>query len=435
MTKAKQKTMAGIETALERMRHTLKELGYTELRSPYRLLGLVDIEGMEESASLVAFDNGDPVILCHLVELGGVDDEVVRKEAQFKAGIVGKEQIAPYVWISDGAQDYFFDMVSESAIPGLPRQKDWRKETREGISTTRKKRIQREAAEFRRVDYLDLQHKFNQLHEEIYKRRAGVSTTNEAIDEMGKIIFLKIHSERHPSYELKEGPVKGKKFTTVFRSDYVREYKRDAITEIAAAFKEIQRHSDYQVPDLNNEYTQGIFPPDEPFRINDTNVLAYAINIFEGIQLTVDKDKDPQRVAEDLLGWAFNTFLRGKYDSSGGLATYLTRKEVVDCMTRMAFHDIPSVTLWEGWPEQPNFLVGDICCGTGSFLVGALSEMKKRVLDYQMRGDEDRLQWLEKLKEYSLFGSDASPSSITKAYLNLLAYGPCTSDSCRFFCR
>lgn len=423
MKRVKQAALAGTELALDRMYQTLEELGYTDLRSPYLLLLLSDLEGVDDKAALVAFDYGEPVILCHPVESGLVDDEVVQMDAQFKAGSVGPDQIARYVWVSDGKHDHFFDMVKMSAISALPRQENWRAEARETISTTRSRRIQREATEFHRGDYRDLQYRFNQLHEEIYKKRAGVGTTNEAIDEVGKIIFLKIHTERHPNYELQAELGRGKRLTTIFRSDYVRKQGRSAIELIAAAFKEIQRHPDYQMPDLANGGRQGIFPPDEPFRINNPSVLADAISIFEGLQLSVDKDRDPERVGEDLLGWAFNAFLRGKYDSSGGLATYLTRKEVVDCMVRMVFHDISSEKLWEGWPDKPRFLVGDICCGTGSFLVGALAEMKRRVLDYEVRSPDDRLNWLEKLKEYSLFGADASPGSITKAHLNLLAYG------------
>ena len=77
------------------------------------------------------------------------------------------------------------------------------------------------------------------------------------------------------------------------------------------------------MPDLANGGSAGIFPPDEPFRLNNPDVLAFAVGIFENVQLTVERDNDPDRISEDLLGWAFNVFLRGKYDSSGGLATYL----------------------------------------------------------------------------------------------------------------
>lgn len=51
-------------------------------------------------------------------------------------------------------------------------------------------------------------------------------------------------------------------------------------------------------------------------------------------------------IHEDLLGWAFDVFLRGKYASNEGLATYLTPSQVVECMSHMVFHDITDADLW-----------------------------------------------------------------------------------------
>lgn len=399
--------------ALSKMREVLTDLGYDDLRANYPLAVYAD---MKQKAALVAFEGDDPVVLCYPVDVGRVDDPVFQEAAKFQAcTIVTGERTAQFVWVSDGVADYFFDIGRNTAIPTLPAKADWRKEAREAISTSRRVRLQAEAREFDR--YANLQRKFDQLHEEIYKKRAGVSTTNEIIDEIGKIIFLKIHSERHPDYVLD-----GLRLTDVFNSGYVRANER-AVQWLAKAFKDIAALQEYQMPDLSNGGRTSIFPHDEPFRLNNAEVIAFAVSIFEGIQLTVDRDADPQRISEDLLGWAFNTFLRGKYDSSGGLATYLTRKEVVDCMARMAFHDIPDSALWDGYPNRPTFLMGDICGGTGSFLVGGLAEIKRRVLQSVNYDLDAQLTWLQKLKEYSLFGADASPGSITKAHLNLLTFG------------
>ncbi len=394
--------------ALPGMHERLFVLGYHDLRPDYPLLPYLD---MNEKAALVAFDDDDPVVLCYPVDNGKVQDSVFQEAAKFQACSIG-EQEAQFVWVSDGESDYFFDVGRETAISALPARADWRSEVREKLSTSRRKRMQAEAQQF--DYYADIQHKFNQLHEEIYKKRAGVSTTNEAIDEVGKIIFLKIHSERNPDYSFE-----GRRLVDVFNSDYLRSNGTQAVDWLASAFKRIAALPQYQMPDLANGGRTSIFPPDEPFRLNNPEVVAYAVGIFEGTQLTVDRDADPN----DLLGWAFNTFLRGKYDSSGGLATYLTRKEVVDCMVKMAFHDIPDSVLWDGFPVQPTFLMGDICCGTGSFCVGTLAEMKRRVLQSASYDLDQQLQWLQKLKTHSLFGADASPGSITKAHLNLLTFG------------
>jgi type I restriction enzyme M protein len=396
------------------MREGLEALGY-DVRSDVSLTAFPD---SQDVAALIGYDNDEPVVLCFPVASDQVADPVLQEAAKFQAGAVGSDQTAHYVWISDGVANYYYTMERETAIAALPACISWRQEVREAISTSRRARLQAEAREFKRGDYIGLQRKFDQLHEEIYKKRAGVGTTNEIIDEVGKVIFLKIHGERHPDFALESH-----RLVDVFNSDYVRSTGREAIDWLARAFKTIATLPEYQMPDLANGNRTSVFPPDEPFRLNNAEVVAFAIAIFEGIQLTVDRDADPQRVSEDLLGWAFNTFLRGKYDSSGGLATYLTRKEVVDCMAKMAFHDISDSILWEGFPDRPAFLMGDICCGTASMLVGGLAEMKRRVLQSANYDLDHQLAWLQKLKEHSVFGADASPGSITKAHLNLLAFG------------
>ena len=108
-------------------------------------------------------------------------------------------------------------------------------------------------------------------------------------------------------------------------------------------------------------------------------------------------------IHEDLLGWAFDVFLRGKYAGDEGLATYLTPSQVVECMAHMVFHDISDAELWArrgdknqkecrnpaaDERELPVFLCGDICCGTGRFLVGTLREIKKRILDDRLKVDD-----------------------------------------------
>lgn len=397
--------------ALIYMEQHLRAWGYTDLRFEY------PVSDLDELAALVAFDDAEPIILCYPVAEGQVEIPALQMAAQAQACLLNSRE-AKFVWLSDGKADYYFDLVANTTTARLPERETWRRTVREQLSTSRRLHLQAEAREFKRGDYQNLQRRFNELHEEIYRKRAGVSTTNEAIDEVGKLIFLKIHSERHPDYVLE-----GKRLVDVFSGVYLRANGSAAVEWLARAFKEIAQRAEYQMPDLTNGGSIGIFPPDEPFRLSNPEVVAFAVEIFEGFQLTVDQDADPDRVSEDLLGWAFNTFLRGKYDSSGGLATYLTRKEVVDCMTRMVFHDVPDSDLWAGFPERPTFLMGDICCGTGSFLVGALAEMKRRILQSLNPDRQQQLAWLQKIKEYSIFGADASPGSITKAHLNLLTFG------------
>lgn len=68
----------------------------------------------------------------------------------------------------------------------------------------------------------------------------------------------------------------------------------------------------------------------------------------------------------DRLGLAFDTLLRGKFESGEGLGTFLTPEEVVQPMATMLSHAIPDdvlATLGRG-----ELLFGDVCGGTGRFV-------------------------------------------------------------------
>lgn len=419
----KQKPLVGLEPALQRMRETLEGLGYTDLRSPFTLM---EIEpGKREQAALVAFDGNEPVVLCHPVEEGEAEKPAVQDEAKFKAGIVMLDKVARYVWVSDGDFDIYFNMARESPVSDLPSQEIWRREAREAMSTSRRRHIQVMGQEYFRGGYQAMGRRFDELHEAIYGRRAGVGTTNDAIDEVCKLIFLKIHLERHPTYEVQT--LDGKRFAKLFNADYIGQNGRAAVGEIREAFHEIKGLEEYADYDITgNLHT--VFAPDEPFRLNNPDVLAFAVQTFQDLRLSIDDRVDRHLEHEDLLGRAFDIFLRGKYDSSGGLATYLTPREVVEAMARMAFHDIEREDyqrLWAGYPENPQFLMGDLTCGTGRFLIGTLAEVKRLILDEEHVGhsDEEKLAWLSKMKRHSFFGADAAPGSILKARINMLMYG------------
>ena len=78
----------------------------------------------------------------------------------------------------------------------------------------------------------------------------------------------------------------------------------------------------------------------------------------------------------DSLGLAFNTLLRGKWESGEGLGTHLTPEEVVEPMVRMA---LGSVTLSNGADDHAEgLLLGDPCGGTGRFVYGFARELRNR---------------------------------------------------------
>lgn len=292
-------------------------------------------------------------------------------------------------------------------------------------------------------DLRAVQKQFDDLHEEIYKK-GGVKPTNAAIDEIGKLIFLKVHVERNPDYQLQRGVGQGKRFADIFKATHVRQHGKRAVRELQDAFLEISTLPSYTI-DVDGE-VQTIFPYQEPLRLDHPDVLAMAIEMLSALSLSVpdeyllnNEQKHWETFAhQDLLGCAYDVFLRGKYDSAGGLGTHLTPSQVVDCMVKMAFSHISDQQLWARrgdprerirWQPQleredsPAFLVGDICCGTGRFLVRAMAEVRHRILGAPNRNEQKKLKWFSQMKRCSFFGADQSASSIVKARINFLLFG------------
>lgn len=280
-----------------------------------------------------------------------------------------------------------------------------------------------------------VQRQFNELHEELYKK-GGIKPANAAIDEVSKLLFLKFHTEQYPDYQLQCGIGKGKLFADIYNATYMKINGKKAVRELQDAFQEISVLPCY-LSYLNDE-SQTIFPYQEPLRLEHPDVLAMAIETLTALSLSVSDDSmigNPQKQWEafsdqDILGSAYDIFLRGKYDSAGGLGTYLTPNQVVDCMVKMAFCHISNEQLWAksdakgGQGENlPAFLIGDTCCGTGRFLVRALAEVRNRILSSPEKDNKEKLEWLTQMKKTSFFGADQSASSIEKARINFLLFG------------
>lgn len=284
-------------------------------------------------------------------------------------------------------------------------------------------------------DAHSIQKEFDDLHEEIYKK-GGIRPTNAAIDEVCKLIFLKLHTECCPDYRLQSGAAAAKNFTDIFHGAYIRRHGKLAVREMQDAFREISILPRYTMT-INEGDVQTIFSYQEPLRLDHPDVLAKAIDILSHVKLSVSDDhlvNETQRRWEvfthyDILGSAFDVFLRGRYDSAGGLSTHLTPIQVVDAMVDMAFNHVTDSQLWSsrdgasGEPNLPNFLIGDITCGTGRFLIRALAEVRDRILNTPNKENEEKLLWLSKVKGYSFFGADQSAASILKARINFLMFG------------
>ncbi len=246
------------------------------------------------------------------------------------------------------------------------------------------------------------------LHEMLY-RRGGIRPVNAAIEELTKLLLLQVVRQCNPDFRVAEN------LTLAQAISPERIVARGDVELAKAAFSAVISHP-YVGARVPGGGTQALWPADEPLRITRADVLAEALDILGDAvkrSMTSDEGYDP-------LGTAFDVFLRGRYDHAGGLATHLTPHTVVTHLARLCLHDLD---LLDDLPAAP--IVGDPCCGTGRFLLGALRELRAQ-LDTIEPSDPHRLareRALQGLRQDGLLGADQSASSVAKARVNLLLHG------------
>lgn len=245
-------------------------------------------------------------------------------------------------------------------------------------------------------DQIQLADRLNNLHQLLYTR-GGIRPSNAAVEELSKLLLLSIAAHRDPQTR-----VGNKCLAELLDPDAVR-----VMTDpqpLKEAFAVVN-----SLPELRGQIpggrSQSIWPSDEPLRISRCDVLAEALDILPHAGFGADS-------GYDILGTAFDVFLRGRYEHAGGLGTYLTPDSVVKAMVKVGFDLIDPLDTETSWP-----VMGDPCCGSGRFLIGLIEEAVLRNPDVR----------LDQLRQ-AVVGADQSAASVAMARVNLLAYGLCSPE-------
>lgn len=238
---------------------------------------------------------------------------------------------------------------------------------------------------------LVLARRLGDLHQMLYSR-GGIRPSNAAVEELTKLLLMRIAAHRHPA--LKVG---GVGLAELLQPEMVRSL--DAPHQIKEAFARINALDDLggRVPGGG---VQSVWPVDEPLRITRCDVLAESLEILGSIPLGGGG-------SVDVVGTAFDVFLRGRYEHAGGLGTYLTPDTVVRMMAKVGFDLVDPFGAGQSGP-----IMGDPCCGSGRFIVGMLEEARVRnpAIKVDVLAD-------------SVVGADQSAAAVAMARVNMLAYG------------
>lgn len=242
---------------------------------------------------------------------------------------------------------------------------------------------------------VELAQRFDALHQLLYTK-GGVRPTNAAIEEVAKLVYLRLWSSRAGN----EAELDGRPIQALFDGRIAP----DAMVGFAKdAFRKANLSPSLAAIDPAGQ-PQPLWPTDEPFRLANAEVLEAAVQLVEQ---TVGQT---QRVVADPLGTAFDAFLSGRYDHSGGLGTFLTPSSVARAMADIAFG--VRDPLDRKWTRTAP-LIADPYCGTGRFLVAAFETAETA------HGESD----LKALLDYGLAGADQSATATAKTAINLFLYG------------
>lgn len=284
-----------------------------------------------------------------------------------------------------------------------------------------------------------LQRGFDDFHERVYSSvRDTVDGKNDIIDETAKFLFLELFRLKHRAAD--------KRFThdgQTLTLDEVFDWKvfdgldkkqgAAAVERVKAAFEKFKGHSDYVTVDEEGARIP-IFAPDVHLKLSNPSNYATLIKLLQDLPPLTDNRDRPIRgeanlasVAGDVLGRAFDVFLRHKFEKEG-VGIYLTPAPVKRAMVDMALHDIEAtdygVLTARDAKGRPTFRVGDPTGGSGGFLVALLPQLR-RVIFERLGGltDTERETLWRGILDHSLVAADSSPRMVRLARLNLALQG------------
>lgn len=240
---------------------------------------------------------------------------------------------------------------------------------------------------------------------EALHRRGRLSSRNEALDELSKLLF---------AHTMMAGGISQK---TVMGEDARIEQAAQCLVNF------VRKAFDLYLPkSLGHEMT----PADFTLNLKEQeNVLAIEImESFERLTMTsLSKGIDSIK-GVDVLNEVFGKFLADSFANEKELGQYLTPSEVVRFMVGLAIQDMSSSELDILCDPSRciNFgLVLDPSCGVGSFLT---ESMRTLYAEVGRRTDtEGQTLWLDNMAAHVIAGIDKSERMIRLALTNMAMFG------------
>jgi type I restriction enzyme M protein len=163
---------------------------------------------------------------------------------------------------------------------------------------------------------------------------------------------------------------------------------------------------DFLEQEIAQRKRKRIFEPNERLRLSPGTAKRVVHQLEDNYLFGID---------EDLNGRMFEAFLAATMRGQA-LGQYFTPRSIVKLVTKLAH-------LHAG-PDKVERVL-DACCGTGGFLIEALTEMRRQVWDNQSLTKAERTKLLDEVANQAIFGVDAGrdPKIARIARINMYLHG------------
>jgi len=243
--------------------------------------------------------------------------------------------------------------------------------------------------EFKKPPIPELKNLFRECHNFIWSSETGSPTF--AFYEFIKIMFIKLDEDKKllNNKELRDKIVSGLPLPSkdvIFSYKWIEEQEKTDNNPVNnILFKNLRKSLEKAIYDGDKKR---IFDENEQIKLNASTTKSI-VKMLEHYNLF--------GIEEDLNGRMFETFLtatmRGK-----ALGQFFTPRSVVELMSYMANLKVSNSHM---------DTVIDACCGTGGFLIEAMTIMRNKILDNKSLSSADRETQLHTLIYERLYGIDA----------------------------
>ncbi len=414
MARKKEKQTA--DTVLAAARETLQGKGYA-IGKPHSI---------EEGLGYLYEDNkGNPLLL-----LCAVDPDVPIDQHQNELAVLAGLTTCgntppPFVHLTNGTDASTFRLTKEGerAVPELPPAQEALEKAEVRFAKAADPNLLKR--------YEALQRRFDDIHEHIYATRENVNSSNEAIDELCKLVYMVNVLQR---YQAREKPLfidsVKKQLSEIldparFADTLSPSERKKAVEEIRLAFDTCRELEEFNHNADGEEMR--IFEDRAYLRLESPTTYSMALSALMDLKPDGTNGGSLSEVG-DITGRALDVVLRRKFEGKGGMGAYLTPSQITRFMAQMVFVDLKREDRLKDLLQmddrgRPTFRFCDPFLGSAGFLIHLIDQVRNYVNTLVAFDKERRQALYNKILDHCFIGADNSPGMILKARINLAAHG------------